>query len=113
MEKKKQNLYEGMFIVSASLTDDARQRAFDKIVTSITTQGGEIVKLHDQGRRRLAYPIGGKRDGHYYLLYFKVDPVSMTKLWQDFHHNEDLMRFMTLATEVVMEEIKFKTLVEQ
>lgn len=113
MEEKQQNLYEGMFIISASLTDDARQRALDKIITSINTQGGEIVKMHDQGRRRLAYLIGGKRDGHYYILYFKVNPASMTKLWQDFHHNEDLMRFMTIGVEEVMDEIKFKTLVEQ
>lgn len=113
MKEKKQNLYEGMFILSASLTDDARQRALDKIITSITTQKGEILKMHDQGRRRLAYPIGGKRDGHYYILYFTVDPALVTKLWQDFHHNEDLMRFMTVVVEEVMEEIKFKTLVEQ
>ena len=31
MSQPKQNLYEGMYIVSATLSDDARQKAFDKI----------------------------------------------------------------------------------
>lgn len=105
-----QNLYEGMYVISATLSDDARNKALDKIQGGITAHGGEIVKLHDQGRRRLAYQINGHREGYYYLLYFKVAPEAITEMWHEYHLNEDLVRFMTLRTEKVMEKIEFKPL---
>lgn len=110
MTKTKQNLYEGMYVISATLSDDARGKAMDKIQNGITSRGGEIVKIHDQGRRRLTYEIDGHREGHYYVVYFKAHPASITELWQDYHLNEDLVRFITLAVDKVMEKIEFKTL---
>lgn len=113
MSQKKQNLYEGLYVISATLSDDARNKALDKIQTGITQRGGEILKVHDQGRRRLAYEIDGHREGHYYILYFNLPPVAVDELWQDYHLNEDLVRFITLRTDEVMEKIEFKALEEQ
>jgi len=104
--EQKQNLYEGMYIISATLSDDARNKALDKIQTSITQRGGEVLKVHDQGRRRLAYDIEGHREGHYYVLYFKVRTGAISELWQDYLLNEDLVRFFTLRTEKVLQKIK-------
>lgn len=113
MTQEKQNLYEGMYIISATLSDDARHKALDKIQKGITERGGEILKIHDQGRRRLAYQIDGHREGHYFLLYFNVIPSAILEMWQEYHLNEDLVRFMTLRTDKVMEKIEFKVLEEQ
>lgn len=111
--EQKSNLYEGMYILSATLSDEARQKAMDKIHAGITSRGGEILKLHPRGRQRLAYEIEGHREGYYYVMYFKVSPASMTELWQEYHLNEDLVRFMTLSTDKVLEKIEFKPLIEQ
>lgn len=112
MSEKKQNLYEGMYVLKATLSDDARNKALDKIKTGITSRGGEVVKIHDQGRRRLAYEIDGLREGHYYILYFNVVPSAISEMWQEYHLNEDLIRFITLRAEAVMEKIEFKVLEE-
>lgn len=113
MSEKKQHLYEGMYILSATLSDDARHKALDKIVKGINDRGGEIVKLHEQGRRRLAYPIDSHREGYYYLIYFTVTTPSIAEMWQEYHLNEDLIRFITLRTDKVMEKIEFKTIEAQ
>lgn len=113
MKQKAPNLYEGMYVISATLSDDARNKALDKIQGGITQRGGEIVKIHDQGRRRLAYEIDGHREGHYYIVYFNLIPAGVAELWQDYHLNEDLIRFITLRAEEVMEKIEFKALEEQ
>lgn len=113
MNQDKQNLYEGMYIISATLSDDARNKALEKIKKGITDRGGEILKIHEQGRRRLAYEIDGHREGYYYLVYFNSKPASISELWQDYHLNEDLVRFVTLRTDKVMEKIEFKSLEEQ
>ncbi len=112
MKDSKQNLYEGMYIISATLSDDARQKALDRITNEITERGGEIVKIHDQGRKRLAYEISGHREGHYYVIYFNVDPGIISELWYEYHLNEDLIRFITLRTDKVLEKIEFKALGE-
>lgn len=108
MKQNKQNLYEGMYIISAKLSDDARQKALDKILKGINEQGGEIVKIHDQGRRRLAYEVNGHREGYYYLIYFTVSPSAISELWNEYHLHEDLVRFITLTADKVMEKIEFK-----
>ena len=112
MTQNRQNLYEGMYVIKATLSDDARNKALDKIKNGITSRQGEVVKIHDQGRRRLAYEIDGLREGHYYILYFNVAPEAVAELWQEYHLNEDLIRFITLRAEKVMEKIEFKVLEE-
>ncbi len=112
MNQQKQNLYEGMYIIKATLSDDARHKALDRIQNGITSRGGEMVKIHDQGRRRLAYEIDGHREGHYFILYFNAKPAAVAELWQEYHLNEDLIRFITLRAEKVMDKIEFKALEE-
>lgn len=113
MKEGRQNLYEGMYVISATLSDDARNKAFEKILNGITQRGGEIVKIHDQGRRRLAYEIEGHKEGYYFIVYFNLKPSGIAELWQEYHLHEDLVRFITLRTEKVMEKIEFKALEEQ
>lgn len=113
MSQHRQNLYEGMYVISATLSDDARHKALERIQSGITGQGGEIKKIHDYGRRRLAYEINGHREGYYYIIYFNAPTTAIDELWHEYHLNEDLIRFMTLRTEEVMDRIEFKPLVEQ
>lgn len=111
--ENRQHLYEGMYVISATLSDDARHKALDKIVNGIKGFGGEIKKIHEQGRRRLAFDINGHREGYYFVIYFNAPSSSISELWQEYHLNEDLIRFITLRAEKVMDKIEFKPLVEQ
>lgn len=113
MKEQENNLYEGMYVISATLSDDARNKALEKIQNGIVSRGGEILKIHDQGRRRLAYRIDGHREGHYFVVYFNLKPSGIAELWQEYHLNEDLIRFITLRTDNVMEKIEFKVLEDE
>ena|SRR5579872_423641 len=110
MSKKSNHLYEGMYILSATLSEDARNKALDKITSGITERKGEVRKVFDQGRRKLASEINGRREGYYYILYFTFPATHMKELWREYQLNEDLLRFMTLATENVPEKLEFKAL---
>jgi small subunit ribosomal protein S6 len=112
MKQQKHNLYEGMYVIKATLSDEARHKALDRIQKGITQRGGEVLKIHDQGRRRLAYQVNGHKEGYYFILYFSLTPEVISELWQEYHLNEDLIRFVTLRTEKVMEKIEFKSLEE-
>ena len=109
-KKERTHLYEGMYILSASLSDDARQKALDKITAGITKRNGELHKSIEQGRKKLAYEINTRRDGYYVLLYFSVPSTAMAEMWREYHLNEDLIRFITLRVDQVPEKIEFKPL---
>ena len=113
MKKDRKGLYEGMYILSATLSDESRKKAFDKITDGIVQKGGEIHKIHEQGRRKLAYEIDGKREGFYYVLFFTAPTSSITDLWKDYQLHEDLVRFMTMRVENVQETLEFKPLKQQ
>lgn len=110
--KNRMGLFEGMYILSATLSDDARSKALEKITGEIVSNGGEIVKTIEMGRRRLAYEINNRREGFYYLLYFKAPAGFIGEHWKNCKLNEDLIRFMTLKTEEVLESLEFPPLVQ-
>lgn len=110
MKGKRIRLYEGMYIINATLSEDARKKALAKITDGITTLGGEILKIHDMGKKRMAYAIDGKKEGYYYLIYFNVDSKDVPELWKEYHLHEDLIRYLTLKAEAVKESLEFKPL---
>lgn len=112
MGKDEKQLYEGMYVFSVTLSEEARRKALDKVTSGIINYGGEVLKIHDQGRKKLAYEIRGAREGYYYLVYFSVAPQAVSELWKEYHLNEDLLRFMTLKTDKIQEVIEFATLAE-
>lgn len=111
MQEQKQ-LYEGMYILNATLSEEARKKALERITSGIADHGGEIHKVHDQGRKKLAYEIRGSREGYYFLLYFSAPSNALADLWREYHLNEDLLRFLTLKADEVKETIEFKKLPE-
>lgn len=112
MQKQRNYLYEGMYILSAVLSEDARQKALDKITSGITDKGGEVQKMFDQGRRKMAYDINKRREGHYFILYFTASSKVIDQLWKEYHLNEDLLRFMTVRANEVPEKIEYQPLPE-
>lgn len=113
MKKLRPRLYEGMYILNATLSEESRQKALDKILDGITEKGGEIHKVHSQGRKRLAFEIDGKREGYYFIIYFTVSSNMIKDLWRDYNLHEDLIRFMTRQTSEVKEEMEFIPLKQQ
>ncbi|MGE0832453.1 MAG: 30S ribosomal protein S6, partial [Simkaniaceae bacterium] len=111
-KKESKRLYEGMYILNASLSEEALKKALERITNTIEESGGEIQKIHEMGRKKLAYEIDGHKQGQYFLLYFSVVPSLITEMWREYHLNEDLIRFMTMRAETVLEKIEFKPLQE-
>jgi small subunit ribosomal protein S6 len=67
MAEKIMNSYETIFIIDASLEEDAIKALQEKFVGLISSNG-EVESVDEWGKRRLAYPINDENDG-YYVLY--------------------------------------------
>lgn len=112
MKKQRVQLYEGVYIFSVTLSEEARRKALDKVLNGIANYGGSVEKIHDQGRKKLAYEIRGAREGYFYVIYFQVASDAISELWREYHLNEDLLRFLTLRAEKVQEVLEFSSLPE-
>ena len=113
MSKERKRLYEGMYIINANLSEDARNKALEKITHAIEEKGGKIEKIHDMGKRKLAYKIEKKREGFYYVIYFSIASKVVLELWKEYHLHEDLIRFITLKANSVRESLEFKPIAIQ
>lgn len=110
MKKERKALYEGMYILSATLSEESRKKAFEKITNGILEKDGKIEKIHEQGRKKMAFSIDGKREGYYYVVFFSAPTSIIQDLWKEYHLHEDLIRFQTIRVEKVQETLEFPPL---
>ena len=93
------NQYETVFIATPVLSDTQMKEAVAKYVKLITDNGGEVVYQEDRGLRQLAYPIQHKTTGFYYLIEFKADSQFVATLETQYHRDERIIRFLTVAMD--------------
>ncbi|NGX33716.1 MAG: 30S ribosomal protein S6 [Candidatus Anoxychlamydiales bacterium] len=113
MTHERNRLYEGMYILNSNLSEDARKKALEKITKVIEDNKGEIHKVHDMQKRKLAYEINKRREGYYYLIYFSIDTSAIKELWNEYLLHEDIIRFMTAKADKVLETLEFEPLAIQ
>ena len=61
--------YEVLFIVNATIGEEAIASTVEKFTTLIS-QNGEITSVNEWGKRRLAYAIEDMTEGYYVLVEF-------------------------------------------
>ena len=91
--------YETVFIATPVLSDSQMKEAVAKYVKLITDNGGEIVAEENWGLKQLAYPIQHKTSGFYYLIEFKAQPDFVATLETQYHRDERIIRYMTVALD--------------
>ena len=91
--------YETVFIATPVLSDAQMKEAVAKYTQLIKDNGGEIVYEEDWGLKQLAYPIQHKTSGFYYLIEFKADPQFVATLETQYHRDERIIRFLTVALD--------------
>ncbi|HCC33737.1 MAG TPA: 30S ribosomal protein S6 [Clostridiales bacterium] len=91
--------YETAFILRPALEEEALTTTVGRVIELIASGGGSIEHRDDWGKRRLAYEIGGERDGYYTILRFKADSPTLKGLERAFRLNEDVLRYLIIRWE--------------
>ncbi|MCG3175321.1 MAG: 30S ribosomal protein S6 [Candidatus Omnitrophica bacterium] len=86
--------YEGVFIINPELAADTTKATVTQVQELISKNGGRVDGLQEWGRRRLAYKINKKNEGHYVLLNFQIDPKQTKKLEQSLRLNDQILRYL-------------------
>ena len=91
--------YELVVILSPEIEEPNLDASIERVQQSITARGGEIVDTNNWGRRRLAYPIGGFRDGIYLVTRFKMPPEEADALEHSLGLTESVIRHLVVRPD--------------
>ncbi len=86
--------YELAFIINPEVSEEGTRAILDRVEQIVATYGGQIVKVNQWGRRRLAYPIERHRDGFYVFIDMILTPETVIELERTLKVSEVVLRHM-------------------
>ena len=72
--------YEMLYILDASLTDEAKDGIIKKIEDLVSSNGGVVEKTDRWGVKKLQYPINYKSEGYYVLTTFEAEKTLVVEI---------------------------------
>ena len=93
------NKYELIYIIDTTVEEAARKELIEKFNGIIAANGGEVVKVEEWGKRRLAYAIDYKTEGYYVLMSFTSAPEFPKELDRILGITEGVMRSMIVCKD--------------
>lgn len=92
------NKYESIFIISALLEDEKIQEIVTKVKNLVETSG-QLEKIDEWGKRRLAYEIDDQKEGYYTLMQFSAEPVFPAELERIYKITEGVIKYIILRRD--------------
>lgn len=90
--------YETIFIVNATLTEEAINAVVEKF-TNLIAANGEITKIDQWGKRRMAYAIDDMAEGYYVLVEFDSKPDFPAELDRIYKITDGVMRSIIVSLD--------------
>jgi len=88
--------YESMMVVDSAVARADSAEVSKLIQNLIKKCDGSDVDIEVYGERKLAYTIGKRTRGAYYLVHFDMDGADVPKLHRELKLNDDIFRHMIL-----------------
>ena len=93
------NQYEVMYVIDSALDDGARIDVINRFSDLVKKNGGEVDRIDEWGKRRLAYAINYKTEGYYVLMYIKGPSELPRELERNLKIADAILRYITIRYE--------------
>jgi small subunit ribosomal protein S6 len=93
------NNYEGVFILKASLDNDAQEKLLEEIKAIISKHKGTAGEVQNWGKKKFTFDIKKQSEGFYYCFDFSVDPEAVRKIESLLKLNDQILRVMIINKE--------------
>jgi small subunit ribosomal protein S6 len=90
------NAYEIMLMLDPELADERQNEIVSRARELVEKRGGSWEAHEVWGRRKLAYEIQKKAEGHYHLLHLACDPETLEELTRVLKITDGVMRHMAV-----------------
>ena len=87
--------YELGFILNPEVSEEQTRGILNRVEQIVAAHDGQIVRVQQWGRRRLAYPIEHHRDGFYVFIDMILTPETVSELERTLKVSEIVLRYMT------------------
>ena len=93
--------YELMYIIDPRISEEEAESVHETVKDLVTSNGAEIVRDEDMGRRKLAYPIDKQTEGRYRLLYLTSEEVfeGVPEVERRLEQSDHVLRYMVVRTD--------------
>jgi len=91
--------YEGLFILDPTMSEDKMKETVQGIEALIKQSKGGVEKIEEWGHKKLQYPIKGKKEAPFFLMYFAVPRDTLMELRKNLRLRESILRFSIFKKE--------------
>ncbi|AMA71470.1 MULTISPECIES: 30S ribosomal protein S6 [Aneurinibacillus] len=91
--------YEVMYILRPDLQEEAIKANIERFSGIITEKGGQMEKITEMGKKRLAYEIKDYREGFYVLMNFQAEPQAVAEMERLMKINDDIIRYLVVRED--------------
>ena len=91
------NQYEVMYVIDTALEEQARTDLINRFSGLVEANGGQVDRVDEWGKRRLAYAINYKTEGYYVLMTFVSGPAFPRELDRKLRIAEGVMRSLIVC----------------
>ncbi|SFP98711.1 SSU ribosomal protein S6P [Caldicoprobacter faecalis] len=91
--------YETMYVLRPDLEEEAIKQTVQKFSNLIAEQGGQVEKVDEWGKRKLAYPINHFREGYYVLMNFTAGPSVPQELERVYKITDEVIRYLIVRED--------------
>ena len=92
--------YEVLVIIDPRPTDEEIAALLTQLGEQVKSLGGEVVKMENWGKRRLAYDIGKQREGTYAVFEISAEPAMIKEFERQLRLNENVLRFLSTRVPI-------------
>jgi small subunit ribosomal protein S6 len=92
-------LYESLFIIRPSLTDEETSALMQKMKGVAEKAGAQFIKADNWGRKKLAYEVRRERKGTYMYFYFRAPNNTVGELERAYRLEDNIIKFLTVHLE--------------
>jgi small subunit ribosomal protein S6 len=86
--------YEIGFILNPEVSEEQTRAILERIEQIVARYDGQVMKVNQWGRRRLAYPIEHHRDGFYVFIDTILTPETVSELDRTLKVSEEVLRHL-------------------
>ena len=86
--------YEIGYILNPEVNEEQTRAILERIEQIVANYDGQVLKVNQWGRRKLAYPIEHHRDGFYVFIDTILTPETVTELDRTLKVSEEVLRHL-------------------
>lgn len=92
-------VYESIFIVRPSLSDDDISKIIEKMKGVLERAGASLLSVENWGKKKLAYEMSRERKGLFVNLHFRSGGEAVSELERSYRLEDAVIKFLTVRLD--------------